>query len=225
MNSHEPAIDDVVTRRDRPPNPSAAPAPSAREPDGETIATLRQALREAEQRAVVAERDLAFLARDQGGTLRTAHDAVARPLAVATAESERRGALLCRLRDELEQVRAQMSTIRRVARETAEHARGERLVLERSLHAQLDRAASEKAELNIRLSVCEHALREREHELARERELADEATRWASRVERALVFGPPAERDGDVAPPPQPASGPPTPLRRRDARVRVQRRN
>jgi hypothetical protein len=57
------------------------------------------------------------------------------------------------------------------------------------LRAELEQTESDKAELRTRLALCVHELREREDELERERRLADEATRWASRVERSLMNG------------------------------------
>lgn len=60
---------------------------------------------------------------------------------------------------------------------------------ELALRDELEQIESDKAELRTRLALCLHELHEREDELERERKLADEATRWASRVERSLVLG------------------------------------
>jgi hypothetical protein len=57
------------------------------------------------------------------------------------------------------------------------------------LRAELEQAESDKAELRTRLALCVHELHEREDELERERRLADEAARWASRVERSIMHG------------------------------------
>jgi hypothetical protein len=91
------------------------------------------------------------------------------------------------------------------------------------LRADLELAASEAAQLRTRLGACEDALRERERELQRERGIADEATRWASRVERELVLDPPHVGPGSAAVAAQPGpTGPPiSPLRRRGPRVRL----
>jgi hypothetical protein len=95
------------------------------------------------------------------------------------------------------------------------------------LRADLVLATSEAAQLRTRLGACEDALRERERErereLQRERGIADEATRWASRVERELVLDPPHVGPGSAAVAAQPGpTGPPiSPLRRRGPRVRL----
>ncbi len=105
-----------------------------------------------------------------------------------------------------------------------EHLRRERSEHEERLRAELDQAKTEKAELRTRLGICEHTLSQRELELERERQLADEALRWASRVERELVLEPvapaPAAAAGECAVKPaveQPASV----LRRRGPRIRL----
>ena len=107
-----------------------------------------------------------------------------------------------------------------------EHLRRERSEHEERLRAELDRAHTEKQELRTRLSLCEHALAERERDLERERQLADEAMRWASSVERELVLPkpsrvqavPPPAGDCNAKPPAEP---PITALRRRGSRVRL----
>jgi hypothetical protein len=110
------------------------------------------------------------------------------------------------------------TTALRAARETVRWAQ----IDERRMRAELDVVTEQKVDLATRLALCEQTLRERERELERERKLADEATRWASRVESELVLGtspaPPA--DADVAA--TAAADPPmsTP-RRREPRVRV----
>jgi hypothetical protein len=90
------------------------------------------------------------------------------------------------------------------------------------LRADLELAASETVALRTRLGACEHALHVRDRELQRERAIADEATRWASRVERELVLdAPPVTSGADLAAQPAAAGPPISPLRRRGPRVRL----
>jgi hypothetical protein len=112
---------------------------------------------------------------------------------------------------------AELAGLRRaLAREAAGPSDGEL-----KLRAELSRADGEKAELRTRLALCIHELRERESELDHERKVADEAARWASRVERSL------ERDdrsvplaGDIVLRP-PSGSPTSPPRRRGPRLRL----
>jgi hypothetical protein len=86
------------------------------------------------------------------------------------------------------------------------------------LSRDLAAAARENDELLARLQRSERALRSRERELERERKLADEATRWASRAERALVAGPLVRPIAEAKPT---AGTPITSSRRRGPRIRV----
>ena len=75
----------------------------------------------------------------------------------------------------------------------------------------------ENDELLERLQRNERALRARERDLERERKVADEAARWASRAERALAARPPDGPDEPIL-----AGGAPIAARRRRGpRVRV----
>ena len=110
-----------------------------------------------------------------------------------------------------------------------EHVRRERAEHEERLRNELDVVRNEKLEVRTRLSLTEHALQERQHELERERKLADEAMRWASSVERELVLAPTPPAQPAPAPAPAgdcaatpPAAEPPIALRRRrGSRVRL----
>jgi hypothetical protein len=91
------------------------------------------------------------------------------------------------------------------------------------LRADLEFATRETLALRTRLGACEQALQESDRALERERGIADEATRWASRVERELVPDPsPVASGAEVEPAQSAAAGPPiSPLRRRGPRVRL----
>ena len=82
---------------------------------------------------------------------------------------------------------------------------------------ELAAAMRENDELLERLQRNDRALRARERDLERERRVADEATRWASRAERALAAQPPADPAEPIL-----ADGAPSAARRRRApRVRI----
>ena len=89
--------------------------------------------------------------------------------------------------------------------------------IELRLSRDLTAAARENDELRERVQCSERALRSRERALERERKLADEATRWASRSERALVTAPVVGPAGA-----KPAAQSPIALpRRRGPRIRI----
>lgn len=115
-------------------------------------------------------------------------------------------------------LRAELAALRRACEQCA--AKQE---LEERLRAELERETSERAALRTRLEICEQTLRERDRELELERQVAAEATRWASRVERTLLDGPSGEADRTGKDDPAAGSGDPsvTTLHGRASRVRI----
>ncbi|MDP2709742.1 MAG: hypothetical protein Q8O56_00865 [Solirubrobacteraceae bacterium] len=101
------------------------------------------------------------------------------------------------LRNELDVIQDAWLISERRLRTERDQLRREKREIEEHLRAQLEREASQQAALRARLATCEQTLHARQHELEQERRLADEATRWASRVERDLQLGgPPAAQPG-----------------------------
>ncbi len=147
-----------------------------------------------------------------GGAIAEAFDIEARAeLAVRTQlglrlEAEAR---VGELQHELEELQRAASA----AADVAPQPSPDELRLQRALAA----AHRDNEELIRRLQGAERELRSRERELERERKLADEAARWASRAEQALAAEPTVPALG-----PSPLAGPPsTSARRRGPRVRI----
>ncbi|HEX8159939.1 MAG TPA: hypothetical protein VF526_21375 [Solirubrobacteraceae bacterium] len=190
----------------RPPRSTEFAAPPAVEIDSETVATLAQALAEAERRAVVAQDDLAYLASDTGRTLQ-----VVRAHAEARMKAmHEHAAAAIRLAEQ------RASAALSVARESVRRAQIDaeaRAGL--ALQAQIDLRMKAEA-LACKLGTELEHLR---HELEAEAKLADDATRWASRVEGELVRATSPTTD-DVAGEP-PADPPISTPARRQPRVRV----
>jgi hypothetical protein len=180
------------------------------------------ALREARAtlHAVVADRDAAI-----ADAAATARERVQdRDAATARAAAVTREAVADREEAALAAANAESQPTAHERRLVAEleHLRRERIEHENRLRDDLARATTEKLELRTRLSLCEHALAERDRELERERKLADEAMRWASSVERTLVAPDPVLADAPAEDCATTSSvEPPAVLRRRGGRVRL----
>jgi hypothetical protein len=151
VSAGEPTIDAVPVAARPAPRRLEASVRAACEGDSEALGTLTLALAEAERRAVAAERDLAFLARDRDGSLRAAQqrvDALASELQAVSADSERRDAALRALRDRCERVHARLPEIERTARSALRRAEREReeLVARLAEQQRVQRVVAEQLE-------------------------------------------------------------------------------
>ncbi|MEA2231801.1 MAG: hypothetical protein QOD83_1617 [Solirubrobacteraceae bacterium] len=203
MSTTQSAVGGVAGMAARPPRRIET---AAVEVDCDTITTLTRALAEAERRAVVAEDDLAYLASDTGRSLQAARaDADAR----VTAMHEHAAAAI-----RLAEQRA--SAALRGARESVRQAQVDAEARwQLAMQAQLDLRIKAEA-LACKLgSELEYLRREFEAE----RKLADDAARWASRVEGELLHGTPATADAVAGT--SPIDPPNSTPARREPRVRV----
>jgi hypothetical protein len=203
VSTTETAVREVAGMAARPPRRIET---AALEGDSDTIATLTRALAEAERRAVVAEDDLAYLASDTERSLQAARaDADERVKAM-----HEHAAAAIRLAEQ------RASAALRGARESVRQAQIEAEARwQLAMQAQLDLRMKAEA-LACKLGSELEYLR---GEFEAERKLADDAARWASRVEGELVHGTSPAADGVAGK--SPADSPISTPARREPRVRV----